>query len=81
MGEAMDLTKVTEVLLANGNWMPVVAGSLHLNTYEFERDGEVVHRSGENGVCPTGFRFKSGGGMVFGPIDAIVAMKTPARGE
>jgi hypothetical protein len=65
MSLAIDVDKVTGVLLADG-WHEVVEKSFMLDSYEFlwwpegEQQGkepQIAHGGGDSGVCATGFQF------------------------
>lgn len=85
MSLAIDPAEVREVLLVDGHWHCVVAGSFTLDAYEFV-DGEfVLHGGGASGVCATGFMFVDRHAavrdevIIVGPLSAIVALRLEGR--
>ena len=83
MSLAIDVDKVTEVLLADG-WHSVWNWSFTLDSYEFlwwpngRNDPEsrmTLHSGGDSGVCAVGFQFAVPGGLtISGPLTAILAV-------
>ncbi|PZS22128.1 MAG: hypothetical protein DLM60_05005 [Pseudonocardiales bacterium] len=84
---AIDVDEVTAVLLADG-WYDVANESFNVDSFEFvwhhpgpqldqfEREFEVLHSRGTNGVCATGFEFTTTEGTaIAGPLTAILAVK------
>lgn len=65
MSLALDIDKVTAVLLSDRRWYSVMEKSFVLDAFEFifkheeDDDGEIVHGGGNSGICATGFRFKT----------------------
>jgi hypothetical protein len=91
MSLAIDIDKVTEVLLVDG-WHRVADDSFFLDAYEYieprERKDPILHFGGGQGkgAPSTGFGFSeqlaaktgaSGGTVtIYGPISAILAVRT-----
>lgn len=89
MSLAIDTDKVVGVLLADG-WHGVAAKSFDIDSYEFlyyhnpsdPSDFMMSHGGGQSGVCASGFMFTetyegtSGGAKVYGPLTAILAVRT-----
>jgi len=78
MSLAIDPDKVEAVLLADG-WHEITYFSL--DSYEFVEPGEsggsfVLHGGGQSGVCATGFVFREGSFAYYGPLTAILAVRT-----
>lgn len=76
MSLAIQIEKVTEVLLADG-WHSVSSGSFDLDAYEYLDDAVLIHGGGANGVCATGFSFREidEPGRVVGPLTSILAVR------
>jgi hypothetical protein len=80
MSLAIDVDRVTRVLLADG-WHEVCEDSFGLDSYEYvEANGHIRHGGGDSGVCATGFAFKTddGGEYMAGPLTAILAVRYKA---
>jgi hypothetical protein len=72
MSQAIDVTKVRSVLLADG-WHRIAEHSFTVGPYEYLQAGAT--KSGGNGSAPpAGYRFKDDAGYVLtGPLSAILA--------
>ena len=83
MSLSIDVAKVDEVLLADGEWHRVTDHSFNLDAYEFEADGHNVLAGAEvAGVPSTGATWREGDGSVFHcPVTAILAVKTHRQRE
>ena len=79
MSLSIEVDKVRAVLLADG-WHEVAEKSFDLGSYEYSHGSETIHKGGQGGVCPTGFRFKEfkevSGGYLYGPLTAIIAVRS-----
>lgn len=87
MSLAIDVNKVVMVQLADG-WHPVIGNSFEFDAYEYgyyaENDSwQILHGGGRNGICATGFRFKTTLNIALeqypffwmcGPLTSIVAV-------
>jgi len=96
MSLAINIDKVNRVLLSDG-WHDVLDKSFNLDAYEYlwypnedttSMDAEIVHGSGQSGVCATGFEFistiKLEEGTIqkvrrSGPLTAIQAVETKEK--
>ncbi len=91
MSLAIDVDKVTRVLLADG-WHEVIGESFSLDAYEYvwhssgTNETDLVHGGGHSGVCATGFCFRTTDHtgtsgtrterrFVAGPLTAILAVE------
>lgn len=80
MSLAIDVDKVTAVLLPDGEWYDVEGNSFDLDAYEFKHEGTSIHGGGQGGVSATGFVFKvRNRGVMYGPLTAIVAVRVGER--
>jgi hypothetical protein len=83
MSLAIDVDKVTRVLLADG-WHDVANDSFSLDAYEYlwhhrgaDRDPMVLHGGGQSGICSNGFAFTDPDGRhLCGPLTAVLAVET-----
>lgn len=96
MSLAIDVDHVTAVLI-HGTWYTVLDDSFALDSYEYiwwERgpdtrnqwggdvDPELLHGGGHNGICATGFAFRTtdtnaaDSYRMCGPLTSITAVKT-----
>jgi hypothetical protein len=85
MSLAIDVDKVEAVLLADGTWYSVQDASFTMDAYEYiwwpndtarERgDFEILHGGGAGGITSSGFRFKSEGRWLSGPLSAVLAVQ------
>lgn len=78
MSLAIDSDSVTRVLLADG-WHDVLEGTFNIDAYEFMYCGDgVLHGGGASGICPSGFEFRTAGGVVLsGPLTSVLAVEHP----
>ena len=88
MSLAIDVDTITQVLIA-GTWYKIKDKSFALDSYEFiwwsgprtNRNGgdnhpELLHGGGNDGICATGFTFKTTeGDLMSGPLDRITAVR------
>jgi hypothetical protein len=82
MSLAIDVSKISDVLLADG-WHAVADNSFVTDAYEYVKGAVVLHAGGSSGVCSTGFHFAEAAGRgavanVEGPLTAILAVRTAA---
>ncbi len=82
MSLAIDVDRVTQVLLADG-WHEVEfsgsTSSFSLDAYEFIQGHEgkaddVLHGGGQGGICATGATWQEKGATFFCPLTAILAV-------
>lgn len=78
MSLAIDVDKVTSVLLADG-WHVVADASFTIDAYEFLWRGDAVHGGGNSGVCAAGAEWLERKGheewVVSCPLTAILAVR------
>ena len=76
MSLAIDINRVTAVLLADG-WHRVKDNSFAVDDYEFMRGNDAVVSSGQvQGVPPTGASWtEQTGSVVYCPLTAILAVR------
>jgi hypothetical protein len=76
MSLRIEIGGVKSVLLPDG-WHGVRDGTFGLDSYEFVHGTDMIHGSGESGLCPTGFCFEeeSTGQWLYGPLSAILAVR------
>jgi hypothetical protein len=76
MSLRIEIGDVRSVLLPDG-WHGVRSRTFGLDSYEFAHGEDLIHGSGESGVCPVGFCFEeeSSGDWIFGPLSAILAVR------
>ena len=85
MSLAIDVTRVTHVLLADG-WHEVADGSFTVAPYEFarpagtganDRDFVVLYNSGNMGTDPMGFEFTEArtSALISGPLMSVIAVR------
>lgn len=81
MSLAIDVAQVAAVLLPDGEWYDVEAKSFNLDAYEFQEGEQTIHKGGQGGITSTGFVFKvkNRGSMMYGPLTAIVAVRSGER--
>lgn len=84
MSLAIDINKVTHVLLADG-WHKVRDNSFLLDSYEFisgkPSNFNIEHGGGDSDICAVGFYFLSDRCEIFGPLTSILAVKTALSDE
>jgi hypothetical protein len=89
MSLAIDVHRVTQVLLADG-WHKVDFddggnSSFTLDAYEFiqkretGKASETLHGGGQGGVCSTGATWQEKGASFYCPLTAILAVRYDAR--
>lgn len=84
MSLAIDIDRVSDVLLADGKWYAVADDSFLLDSYEYVHQEVLVHGGGKSGITSIGFSFVEQGGehtpegrlVISGPLTAIVAVKS-----
>jgi hypothetical protein len=85
MSLAIDVTRVTHVLLADG-WHEVADGSFTVAPYEFgrpantgadEHDFAVLYNSSNTGTDPMGFEFTEArtSALIGGPLASVIAVR------
>ncbi len=83
MSLAIDVTRVTHVLLADG-WHEVADGSFTVAPYEFGRPADtraddlaVLYNSGSMGTGPMGFEFTEArtSALIGGPLTSVIAVR------
>lgn len=75
MSLAINISEVTEVLLADG-WHDVADTSFDVDDYDFSED-KVILPIRERGPVPyAGFQFKTNSGeLIAGPLTSVLAVK------
>ncbi len=83
MSLAIDVTRITHVLLADG-WHEVADGSFTVAPYEFGRpanteagDFAVLYNSSNMGTDPMGFEFTEArtSALIAGPLSSVIAVR------
>jgi hypothetical protein len=76
MSLRIEIGDVTSVLLADG-WHGVRDQTFGLDSYEFAHGEDLIHGSGESGICAIGFCFEeeATAQWLYGPLSAILAVR------